>query len=151
MKWIKGLADATLERAGHPTTNFEKRTYKQQQSMNKIFWSHFKHSGRLLGKMYLFLTPYSQQDWWKSSKPARCTYNPQPDLLGSHPQTYVQTLLASLGVVMGQNKAIRWWGRAGCWIGNWVWEGPTNCCAASYVHYVQYCVNKNHIQSSKCL
>ena len=27
--------------------------------------------------------PHSQQDWWKSSKPARCTYNMQPDLLGS--------------------------------------------------------------------
>ena len=27
--------------------------------------------------------PYSQQDWWKSSEPARCTYNLQPDLLGS--------------------------------------------------------------------
>ena len=29
--------------------------------------------------------PHSQQDWWKSSKPARCTYNMQPDLLGSFP------------------------------------------------------------------
>ena len=25
--------------------------------MNKAFGSHFKHVGRLLGKMYLFLTP----------------------------------------------------------------------------------------------
>ena len=25
--------------------------------MNKAFGSHFKHFGRLLGKMYLFLTP----------------------------------------------------------------------------------------------
>ena len=29
--------------------------------------------------------PHSQQDWWESSKPARCTYNMQPDLLGSFP------------------------------------------------------------------
>ena len=29
--------------------------------------------------------PHSQQDWWKSSKPARCTYNMQRDLLGSFP------------------------------------------------------------------
>ena len=29
--------------------------------------------------------PHSQQDWWKSSKPARCTYNMQPNLLGSFP------------------------------------------------------------------
>ena len=29
--------------------------------------------------------PHSQQDWWKSSKPARCTYNLEPDLLGSFP------------------------------------------------------------------
>ena len=29
--------------------------------------------------------PHSQQDWWKSFKPARCTYNTQPDLLGSFP------------------------------------------------------------------
>ena len=25
--------------------------------MEKAFWSHFKHFGRLLGKIYLFLTP----------------------------------------------------------------------------------------------
>ena len=29
--------------------------------------------------------PHSQQDWWKSSQPARCTNNLQPDLLGSFP------------------------------------------------------------------
>ena len=29
--------------------------------------------------------PHSQQDWWKSSQPTRCTYNLQPDLLGSFP------------------------------------------------------------------
>ena len=29
--------------------------------------------------------PHSQQDWCKSSQPSRCTYNLQPDLLGSFP------------------------------------------------------------------
>ena len=29
--------------------------------------------------------PHSQQDWWKSSKPATCTHNLEPDLLGSFP------------------------------------------------------------------
>ena len=33
-----------------------KKTLKQEQSMSKTFWSHFKHFGRFLGKMYLFLT-----------------------------------------------------------------------------------------------
>ena len=43
---------------GRETTgNFEKKTLKQQQSMNKGFWIHLKHFGRLLGKIYLFLTP----------------------------------------------------------------------------------------------
>ena len=43
--------------------------------------------------------PHSQQDWWKSSEPARCTYNLQPDFLGSFPaDLYVQTLLARMGV-----------------------------------------------------
>ena len=34
-----------------------KKTPKQQQSVNKAFWSHFQHFGRLLEKMHLFLTP----------------------------------------------------------------------------------------------
>ena len=43
--------------------------------------SHF--DWEIAGKNICF--PHSQQDWWKSSKPARCTYNVQPDLLGSFP------------------------------------------------------------------
>ena len=27
----------------------------------------------------------SEQDWWRGSQPARCTFNLQPDLLGSFP------------------------------------------------------------------
>ena len=72
---------ANLQR--HPAGNFEEKTWKQQQSMNKAFWSQFKHFGKFLGKQ--FSVRHSQQDWWKSSQPARCTYNLQPDLLGSFP------------------------------------------------------------------
>ena len=39
---------------GHPTGNFEKKTQKQQQSVNKVFWDYFKQFGRLLEKNYLF-------------------------------------------------------------------------------------------------
>ena len=41
------------------------------------FWSHSEIAGKNLS------VPHSQQDWWKSSQPARRTYNLQPDLLGS--------------------------------------------------------------------
>ena len=52
------ICQAQKWRQGHPTGNFEeKKTSKQQQSVNKAFWSHFQHFGRLLEKMYLFLTP----------------------------------------------------------------------------------------------
>ena len=44
--------------------------------MNKAFWSHFKHFGRLLGKIYLLLN---------TRQPVRCTHNLQSDLLGSFP------------------------------------------------------------------
>ena len=79
--------------------------------MNKAFWSHLKHFGRLLGKK--LSVPHSQQDWWKSSQPARCTYNLQPDYWEVSQQTYVQTLLASLGVIIEQNSDLRCGGREG--------------------------------------
>ena len=40
---------------GHPMEHFEKKALKEQQSMNKSFWNHFRHFGRLLEKIYLFL------------------------------------------------------------------------------------------------
>ena len=52
--------------------------------MNKAFWSHFKHFGRLLEKSYLYHTP--SKSWWKSSQQARYTYNLQSDSLGSFPE-----------------------------------------------------------------
>ena len=62
---------------------------KTNNNISKAFWSHFKYFRRLLGKNES--VPHSQQDWWKSSQPAR--YNLQPDLLGSFAEdVYVQTL-----------------------------------------------------------
>ena len=62
---------------------------KTKNNISKAFWSHFKYFRRLLGKNES--VPHSQQDWWKSSQPAR--YNLQPDLLGSFAEdVYVQTL-----------------------------------------------------------
>ena len=43
--------------------------------------SHF--DWEIAGKNLCVL--HSQQDWWKSSKPVRCTYNLQPNVLGSFP------------------------------------------------------------------
>ena len=63
------------KQAGHPTENFEKKTLKQQQSMNKAFWSHFKHFGRLLGKIYLFLTPSKTDGRVPSQQGAPTTCN----------------------------------------------------------------------------
>jgi len=63
--------------------------------MNKAFWSHFKHFGRLLGKT--LSVPHSQQVWWKSFQPARCTYNLQPDLLGSFPVDVCSDITGQFG------------------------------------------------------
>ena len=49
--------------------------------MNKDVWSYFKHFWEIAGKN--LSVPHSQQDWWRGSQPARCTFNLQPDLLGS--------------------------------------------------------------------
>ena len=76
--------------------------------MNKAFWSHFKHFGRLLEKK--LSGPHSQQVWWKSSQQARCTYNQKPDLLGSFPEDVCPDITGQLGVVIGQNSALQWAG-----------------------------------------
>jgi len=60
---------------GHPTEIFEKKTQKQQQSMNIACWSHFKHFGRLLGKLYLFLTPSKTDGRVPSQQGAPTTCN----------------------------------------------------------------------------
>ena len=70
--------------------------------MNKAFWSHFKHFGRLLGKIYLFILTPSKTDGRVPSQqgaPTTCNLT----YWDISQQTYVQRLLlASLGVVIGQ-------------------------------------------------
>ena len=75
----------------HPTGNFGKKTWKQQQSVNKAFWSHFKHFGRLLGKMYLFLTPSKTDGSVPSQQGAPTTCNQTYWEVSQ--QTYFQTLI----------------------------------------------------------
>ena len=99
--------------------------------MNKAFWSHFETFWEIARKS--LSVPCSQQDWWKSSQPARCTYN--LTYLEVFQQTYVQTLLASLGVAIAakfrssvvgrgvfgrkigvtyrRNSPFQWWERGG--------------------------------------
>ena len=48
--------------------------------MNTAFRSHFKHFGRLLGKIYLFLTPSKTDGRVPSQQGAPATCNLQPDL-----------------------------------------------------------------------
>ena len=90
----------TAERQGHPTGNFEKKTLKQQQSMNKGFWGHLKHFGRLLGKIYLFLTPSKTNARVLSHQGSHTTCNLTYSEVSQ--QTYVRTLETGLGVVLGK-------------------------------------------------
>ena len=96
------------ERQGHPTGNFEKKTLKQQQSINKGFWSHLKHFGRLLEKLYLFLTPSKTNARVLSHQGSHTTCNLTYSEVSQ--QTYVQTLLTGLGVVLGKNSDLQWEG-----------------------------------------
>ena len=64
--------------------------------MNKAFWNHFKHFGRLLGKIYLLFTPSKTDGRIPSRQGAPTTRNLTCWEVSQ--QTYVQTLLASLGV-----------------------------------------------------
>ena len=73
LKWFNAMQ-------GRPTGHFEKKILKQQQNMNKAFGSHFKHFGRLMGKIYLFLTP-SKTGGRVPSQQGAPQYNLQPDLL----------------------------------------------------------------------
>ena len=89
--------------------------------MNTALWSRFKHFGRLLGKIYPFLTPTKTDGRVPSQQGAPTTCN----------LTYrrVQTLLASLGVVIWQNSASGGGGggagRGGS-KGHWVWPKDEN-------------------------
>ena len=57
--------------------------------------------------------PHCQQDWWRGSQPARCTFNLQPDLLGS--------FLADEGHRAKFIPSGGGGGGARGLIGNWVW------------------------------
>ena len=72
--------------------------------MNKALWSHFKHFGRLLGKIYPFLTPSKTDGRVPSQQGAPTTSNLTYWEVSQ--QTKVQTLLASLVVDIGQNSAL---------------------------------------------
>ena len=67
---------------------------------NKAFFSHFKHFGRLLVKIYLFLTPSKTDGRILSQQGVPTTCNLTYWEVSE--QTYVQTLLASLGLVIGR-------------------------------------------------
>ena len=90
--------------------------------MDKAFWSHFKHLGWLLEKIYLFLTPSKTNRRIASQQGAPTTCN--LTYCEFSQQTYVQTLLVSLGVVIGQTSALQWRGRRrgkAAPLENWVW------------------------------
>ena len=73
----------------------------EAESFMKPFW---ETAGKNLS------VPHSQQDWWKSSQPARCTYNLQPDLLESFPADIYPDITGQFG------------GRGvGVLLGQWVW------------------------------
>ena len=63
--------------------------------MNKALWIHFKHFGRLLGKMYLFLTPRKTNGRVPSQQGAPTTCN--VTYWDVSQQTYVHRVPASLG------------------------------------------------------
>ena len=60
-------------------------------------------------KMYLFLTPTEGRVPSQQGAPTTCNLT----YLEVSQQTYVQTLMVSLGVVRGQNSALQGGGRVG--------------------------------------
>ena len=78
--------------------------------MTKALWSHFKHFGKLPGKIYLYLTPSKTDERVPSQQGAPTICN--LTYWEVFQQAYVQTLLASLGVVTGQNWPLQ---LAGTW------------------------------------
>ena len=60
----------------HPTENFWEKDLKTiKKSMNKDVWSYFKHFGRLLGNIYLFLTASKTDEEVPSQQGAPSTCN----------------------------------------------------------------------------
>ena len=71
--------------------------------MNKAFWSHFRHFGRMLGKNLLFLTP-SRTDRRVPSEQGAPTRTLQPDLLGSFPADVCPKVTGQFGSDYSANK-----------------------------------------------
>ena len=74
--------------------------------MNKDIWSYFKHFGRLLGKIYLILTPRKTDEEVPSQQGAPSTFNLTYWEV-SHQRFKIQIQLFS-----GGGRGL---------IGNWVW------------------------------
>ena len=92
---------------GHPTGNFEKKTWKQQQSM-KPFFSILPDCWE---KCICSLLPATLLEEFPASK---VNLQPATWLTGKFSQQmYVQILPASLSVVTGQNSALQVWGGRG--------------------------------------
>ena len=53
---FKIKSELTVKHRGTQREIWRKRPKNNKKIMNKAFWSRFKHFGRLLGKIYLFLT-----------------------------------------------------------------------------------------------
>ena len=70
--------------------------------MNKAFRSHFKHFGRLLGKIFLFHTPSKTDGRVPSQQGAPTTFN-----LTDWEVFCRRMSRASLGVVIGQNSVLQ--------------------------------------------
>ena len=67
--------------------------------MNKAFRSHFKHFGKMLGKNYLFLTPSRTDRRVPSEQGAHLHVLCNLTYWEVSQQTYLQKLLASLGLI----------------------------------------------------
>ena len=81
---FKFKVEAFVSRGAQRELLRKRPTTKEQQSMIKAFWSHFKHFERLLAENFIF-SSLPARLIEVSSKPARWTYTLQPDLLEIFP------------------------------------------------------------------
>ena len=81
---------------GHPTRNLWKRPKNNSKAWIKLSETILNILGDCW-ETFISSAPHSQQDWWKGSQPARCTYNPQPELLQKFSQQSY--------VVIGRHRA----------------------------------------------
>ena len=81
---------------GHPTRNLWKRPKNNSKAWIKLSETILNILGDCW-ETFISSAPHSQQDWWNSSQPTRCTYNPQPELLQKFSQQSY--------VVIGRHRA----------------------------------------------